>query len=299
MSMRSERTTDPEISVMGNNDNKNGGGATPPPGGKQPASTSQMMAAGSTGMTTGTGQQGQQGIVPLLAGVRTVFYGCNGIVASVVNKRKVKLWASDPAEASIMFAENKTFAVDLAKCPSKLTAAQYLQVQVDDGVYAPADKGTGSTSIGPRFPAQYEGAYLGAVYISDVYRDTLATQGVSLPNPPPGAEGAYGYEYQVAWYWAGVDPRAGRRYFGHHANVISRDGTKAQVDIQPAGTTLPVKPVRMWLDLASVDDCDAGPLDDGLTEITTATSGALFLGSDPFAAMRALDYPKLPRWSGH
>ena len=240
----------------------------------------------------------QQGVTNLLPPDRTVFYGCNGIVASVTGKRKCKLWASDPSAAEITFSLASTFSVDLEKCPSKLTTAQKAQVQVDDGAHAPADKGNGSTSIGPRFPAQWEGAYLGSVYVADTYRATLEAGGIALPNPPPGAEGANGYEYQVAWYWpGGTDPRAGRRYFGHYATVISRDGTKAQVDIQPAGTTLPVKPVRIWIDLASEVDCDAGP-GDGLTEIDTANSGALFLGSDPFAAMKALDYPKIPKWAG-
>jgi hypothetical protein len=82
-------------------------------------------------------------------------------------------------------------------------------------------------------------------------------------------------------YWPQVDdPRAGNRYAGHHAEILREQGTLAQVAVYPPGKSQApgAHPATMWIDLASSDQCDAGP--GSLTVIGTGNApkhGALFL----------------------
>jgi hypothetical protein len=84
-----------------------------------------------------------------------------------------------------------------------------------------------------------------------------------------------------------ADPRAGGRYAGHHAVVLDERGTLAKQAVFPPGRSLdPIaSPVVMWIDLASPEQCDAGP--GSLTTIGTGDlpkSGALFLISGRLSA---------------
>ena len=92
---------------------------------------------------------------------------------------------------------------------------------------------------------------------------------------------AHRYECMTTVYWPHVDdPRAGKRYAGHHAEILREQGTLAQVAVYPPGKSRApgAQPATMWIDLASSDQCDAGP--GSLTAIGTGNApknGALFL----------------------
>jgi hypothetical protein len=82
-------------------------------------------------------------------------------------------------------------------------------------------------------------------------------------------------------YWPHTtDARAGKRYAGHHAEILEERGGLARVAIYPPGASQRpnVRPAIMWIDLASPEQCDAGP--ESLTTIAVGDapkSGALFL----------------------
>ena len=76
------------------------------------------------------------------------------------------------------------------------------------------------------------------------------------------------------------DPRAGNRYAGHCAEILQERGSLARVAVWPPGKSQApnVRPATMWIDLASSEQCDAGP--DSLTTIGVGGApklGALFL----------------------
>ncbi len=98
---------------------------------------------------------------------------------------------------------------------------------------------------------------------------------------PPAGVSERPYECATARYWPHLhDPRAGKRYAGHHAEILQEQGTLARVAVYPPGRSQQpgVRPVTMWIDLASPEQCDAGP--GSLTTIRTGDGpkrGALFL----------------------
>jgi hypothetical protein len=228
--------------------------------------------------------------------IRTVFYGSGAYVATLLGERKVEIWVKDPVIGK--YSTSQEFPIDLDKCPSKLSTADRALVQIDDGVYAPSEKGDGSTTIGPTYPSQREGAYVGAAYIADIYRDQIQAKGIEIPCPPPGYEDSYDFEFQVAWYWPGTgDPRGGKRYFGHYAEVIKTEGRLALCAIRVAGSLK--TSVNVWVDLSSPDDCDAGP--GSLTHLSlegNVASGSLFLGQTIYDPTAPLVGPKIPKSFG-
>jgi len=106
------------------------------------------------------------------------------------------------------------------------------------------------------------------------------------------------FEFQVAWYWPGTgDPRGGKRYFGHYAEVIKTEGRLALCAIRVAGS-LKTR-VNVWVDLSSPDDCDAGP--GSLTHLSlegNVASGSLFLGQAIYDPTAPLVGPKIPKLYG-
>jgi hypothetical protein len=88
-------------------------------------------------------------------------------------------------------------------------------------------------------------------------------------------------EYMTTVYWPHLDdPRAGKRYAGHYAEVLEERGTLARVAVYPPGSSERphAQAMTMWIDLASAEQCDAGR--DSLTEIGTGDApkrGGLFL----------------------
>ena len=118
------------------------------------------------------------------------------------------------------------------------------------------------------------------------YPDPAALTAADTPAPasdtgaPTGMNGRP-YECATALYWPHLaDPRAGKRYAGHHAEILQEQGTLARVAVYPPGKSQQpgVSPVAIWIDLASPEQCDAGP--GSLSTIRTGDGpkhGALFL----------------------
>jgi hypothetical protein len=72
----------------------------------------------------------------------------------------------------------------------------------------------------------------------------------------------FDYECMSVVYWPDTaDPRAGKRYAGHHAVITDERDTVARLAVYPPGTSKQpgAQPVTMWIDLASAEQCDAGP----------------------------------------
>lgn len=101
------------------------------------------------------------------------------------------------------------------------------------------------------------------------------------PACPPDGMKAYDYELMSVVYWPRTnDPRAGKRYCGHHAEILEERGGLARVAVYPPGSSQRsnVRPAIMWIDLASPEQCDAGK--DSLTKIAVGDghqSGPLYL----------------------
>jgi hypothetical protein len=91
----------------------------------------------------------------------------------------------------------------------------------------------------------------------------------------------FAYEYMTTVYWPHLDdPRAGRRYAGHHGEILEERGSLARVAVHPPGHSQRPegKPPRVWIDFASGEQCDVGPR--SLTAINVGDApkrGALFL----------------------
>ena len=116
---------------------------------------------------------------------------------------------------------------------------------------------------------------------SDPAPPAADAQGPAADTGPPAGMSERPYECTTARYWPHLDdPRAGRRYAGHHAQILQEQGTLARVAVYPPGKSQQpgARPVTMWIDLGSPEHCDAGP--GSLTTIGTGDRpkrGALFL----------------------
>lgn len=211
----------------------------------------------------------------LTMAMRCVFVGTPGYLGRVAGLTRCAFWAQDPEDHG--FDPARLVEVDLARTPSAAQAKEigWDEVHVDDCFSGP--NGTvGGTTIGPRWP---ELRLTGGVYLERNFVAGLPE--AARPSCPPlGADGR-DYEFTTEVFWPHVaDPRAGTRYAGHHAEVLDERGTLAKLAVFPPGRSLdPVaSPVVMWIDLASSEQCDAGP--GSLTTIGTGDepkSGALFL----------------------
>ena len=101
------------------------------------------------------------------------------------------------------------------------------------------------------------------------------------PALPPKFMAGRAYEYTTVLYWPNSDdPRAGKRYAGHHAELLEERSSLARVAVFPQGTSdrPGVEAKTMWIDLSSAEHTDAGP--HSLTEIGLGRgrkSGALYL----------------------
>jgi hypothetical protein len=187
------------------------------------------------------------------------------------------VWADDPTGHG--FDPRRLIEIDLAATPSAAAAKEidWNDVQVDDCVSGPNGVVVGTT-LGPRWP---EIGLIGWVYLERRYAESLPAE-LRPACPPSGADGRP-YEYTTAVYHPSADdPRSGKRYAGHHAEILRERFSLAQVAVYPPGRSrsATVRPVTMWIDLESPDQCDAGPA--ALTTIGVGKapkSGALFLPS--------------------
>ncbi|HKS98046.1 MAG TPA: hypothetical protein VJT31_00825 [Rugosimonospora sp.] len=188
--------------------------------------------------------------------MRSVFIGTPAFLGRVDSETRCAFWAEEPVDHD--FDQDRLIAVDLARTPSAAAAKEigWDEVQVDDCFAGPNGFARGST-LGPAWP---ELTLSASIYLEQNYRQALPA-GLRPACPPPAMEGS-GYECMSVVYWPHLaDPRAGRRYAGHHAVVTDERDTIARLEVYPPGTSLRsgAQPVTMWIDLASAEQCDAGP----------------------------------------
>ena len=207
--------------------------------------------------------------------MRCVFVGTGGFLGRIDGETRCAFWADEPVDHG--FDPQLLITVDLARTPSAAAAREidWDAVEVDDCFTGPNGI-VGGTTLGPRWPElQLEGA----VYLERGFRDKLPAA-LRPPCPPVGLTGRV-CEFMTIVYWPHVaDPRAGKRYAGHYAEVLEEQGTLARVAVYPPGSSErpSAQPLTMWIDLASAEQCDVGA--DSLTEIGIGDApkrGALFL----------------------
>jgi hypothetical protein len=207
--------------------------------------------------------------------MRCVFVGTPGFLGRIDGETRCSFWAQEPVDHG--FDPDLLIDVDLACTPSAAVAKEipWEAVEVDDCFAGPNGMVSGTT-LGPRWP---ELAITGAVYLERGFRLSLPAS--RRPACPPLGLHGEPYETMTTVYWPDLDdPRAGRRYAGHHAEILEERGTLAHVAVHPPGRSQDpeVATVKMWIDLASPEQCDAGP--ESLTAIGAGDApkrGALFL----------------------
>jgi len=207
--------------------------------------------------------------------MRCVFYGTGGFLGRIDSETRCAFWTQEPVDHG--FDPALLIDVDLSRTPSAAAAKEigWDEVQVED-CYAGPNGAVAGTTLGPRWP---ELLLAGAVYLEHSFVQALPVP-LRPPCPPLGMSGRP-YECMAAVYWPHPDdPRAGNRYAGHHAEILQERGPLARVAVYPPGKskTPGVRPVTMWIDLESAEQCDAGP--DSLTTIGVRDApkhGALFL----------------------
>jgi hypothetical protein len=237
--------------------------------------------------------------------MRSIFVGTGAYVGRVDGVTRLAFWAEEPIDHD--FDPSRLISVDLSRTPNAAAAREisWDAVEVDDCAVGTHGRLEGTT-VGPRWP---EMQLVGAVYLEESVVRRLPP--AARPPCPPTGMGGRGYEFKRVVYWShGVDPRAGRRYIGHHAEILEESGKLARVAVFKSGMSDRPDAVAttMWIDLSSPDECDAGP--DSLTRIAVgsgAKKGALFLAAGRVVDGRADSAgtesagpgnPKFPRFSG-
>lgn len=237
--------------------------------------------------------------------MRSIFVGTGAYVGRVDGLTRLAFWAEEPIDHD--FDPSRLISVDLSRTPNAAAAREisWDAVEVDDCAVGPHGRLEGST-VGPRWP---EMQLVGAVYLEESVARRLPP--AARPPCPPTGMGGRDYEFKRVVYWSqGADPRAGRRYIGHHAEILEESGVLARVAVFKSGMSDRPDAVAttMWIDLSSPDECDAGP--DSLTRIAVgsgAKKGALFLAAGRVVDGRAGSAgtenagggnPKFPRFSG-
>lgn len=207
--------------------------------------------------------------------MRSVFVSTGAFLGRIDGETRCAFWSDEPIDHD--FDAARLIEIDLARTPSAAAAGRipWDAIQVDDCYPGPTGEVIGTT-LGPCWP---EMQLTGIVCLEEGFRSSLP-EALRPACPPDGME-ARAYEFTSVVYWPHTsDPRAGRRYAGHHARIVQEQGTVARVAVYPPGTSEhpDAQPVLMWVDLSAVDQCDVGP--SSLTEIGTGDGekeGALFL----------------------
>ena len=206
---------------------------------------------------------------------RCVFVGTGAFLGRIDGETRCAFWPDEPSDHG--FDPRRLITVDLALTPAAAAAGRidWAAVQVDD-CFAGPNGALGGSTLGPRWP---EIRMEGAVYLERAFRLSLPAE-LRPDCPPKGTDGRACEFMTVVYAPRSDDPRAGKRYAGHYAEVREERGSLARVAVYPPGTsTRPgARGLTMWIDLASPEQCDAG--EDGLTEIGTGDApkrGALFL----------------------
>ena len=192
--------------------------------------------------------------------MRSIFVGVGGFIGRIDSESRVAFWAQDPSEHK--FDASRLISVDLSLTPKAAAMRQtsWDAVQVDD-CFVLANGSIAGTTIGPRWP---ELRLNGDVYLEESYWQKVPT----IARPSSMQDAGREYEFRTVVYWSHLDDaRAGRRYFGHHAEILQEQGTLARVALYAPGTSNRpnARPMTLWIDLSAADQCDAGK--DSLTEI--------------------------------
>jgi hypothetical protein len=207
-------------------------------------------------------------------GVRTVFVGTPAFLGRIDGETRCAFWTEEPVDHD--FDRGRLIEVDFARTPEAAAAKEidWSEIEVDDCFSGP-NGGVFGTTLGPSWP---EMRLTGQVYLERGFAERLADR---RPKCPPLGSDGRDYECMSVVYWPHVDdPRAGLRYAGHHAMITAEQGTVARLAVYPPGRSLRAgtRTVTMWVDLASSEQCDAGP--DSLTTIGVGNApkeGAVFL----------------------
>jgi hypothetical protein len=207
--------------------------------------------------------------------MRTTFLAVGAYLGRIESATRCAFWVEDPLDHD--FDPARLVTVDLARTPRAAAAGRipWDAVEVDDCFTATQGHIDGTT-LGPRWP---EIQLAGVVGIERGFWERLPSP--QRPGGPiPGLPGRE-YEHTTAVYWPHTgDARAGKRYAGHHARIVEERGSLARVLVHPPGTSEVEggQTFAIWLDLASPEQCDAGPrssTDIGVGDAPKA--GALFL----------------------
>jgi hypothetical protein len=207
--------------------------------------------------------------------MRSIFLGVGAFLGRIDSETCCAFWADEPVDHG--FDPARLITVDLSRAPSAVIAGHipWDAIEVDDCFSGPNGSLFGTT-LGPRWP---ELQLMGLVYLEESFWKRLP-DAIRPPCPPTGVSGRP-HEYRSALYWPDTrDPRAGNRYMGHHAEVLSEQDSLARVAVYPPGTSElhHARPTTMWIDLSAPDQCDAGS--DSLTTIGVGPGpkqGALYL----------------------
>lgn len=210
-----------------------------------------------------------------MTAVRRVFVGTPAFLGRIDGRTRCAFWSEEPVDHD--FDPGLLIEIDLALTPSAAAAKEisWEQVQVDDCFTGPNGAVSGST-LGPAWPELRLG---GAVYLERGFWAALSAD--RRPACPPAGMSGQAFECMNVVYRPDTDdPRAGRRYAGHHAQIVDERGSLARVAVHPPGRSdePDTPPVTMWIDLASPEQCDSGT--SSLTTIGVGDApkrGALFL----------------------
>ena len=198
-----------------------------------------------------------------------------GFLGRIESATRCSFWADDPSEHG--FDPDQLIRIDLARNPSAAIAGEipWDAVEVDDSFNGP-----GGSVIGTTLGASWPEIQLAGIVCMEQQFWRRLPDAIRPPCPPPGSVG-FDYEFTSVVYWPGTsDARAGRRYCGHHAKILEERGGLARVAVYAPGTSqrANARTANMWIDLASPEQCDAGP--DSLTKIAVGDgpkAGPLFL----------------------
>ncbi len=207
--------------------------------------------------------------------MRSVFIATGGFLGRIDSEMRCGFWAEEPVDHG--FDPRKLIEVDLAATPSAAAAGRigWDAVIVDD-CYPAANGGHGGTHPGSAVagdPAR-RGHLSGPVVRGRPARELAA----SVSTDGTGRAAVRVHDCVVLATCR--RSRGGKRYAGHHAEVLDERGELALVAVYAPGRseTLDARQPPMWIDLSSPDQCDAGP--DSLTTVgvkNAPKSGALFL----------------------
>jgi hypothetical protein len=186
--------------------------------------------------------------------MRCVFLGTGGFLGRIDGETRCAFWIDEPVDHD--FDPARLIHVDLARTPTAAAAKEisWDEVQVED-CYAGPNGTIGGTTLGPRWPELPLG---GAIYLEQSFAQALpAAMGPTDSHNRSNAR--WPYECMTTVYWTPTTHGPKNRYAYHHAEIPREQGTlrprRRLLARQVPAPAAP--PARMWIDLASPEQCDA------------------------------------------